>query len=102
MLLPADTTFDWPSRAATHVLMLFAFRSEFRPLVILQFIFSPVSHPYRGNTTILMGLVGFGVLVLFWVFVFFGLLCGLLVLFCVALLINVLCSLSILSLADLQ
>ena len=42
---------DWPSRTTAHNPMQFAFRSEFRPLDILQLIFSPVSHSYRGNTT---------------------------------------------------
>ena len=31
------------------------FRSEFRPLDTLRFLFSPVSHPYRGNTTTIDG-----------------------------------------------
>ena len=31
------------------------FRSEFRPLDTLRFLFSPVSHPYRGNTTVIDG-----------------------------------------------
>ena len=33
--------------------MHFAVRREFRPLDILQLIFSPVSHPYRGNATVI-------------------------------------------------
>ena len=58
----------WPSRAITHDQMHFAFRREFRPLDILQLIFSPVSHPYRGNATLLIG--GLVALVfLFWVWV---------------------------------
>ena len=38
-----EATFDWPSRTTTHAQMHFAFRSEFRPLDLLQFSFSPVS-----------------------------------------------------------
>ena len=57
--------------------MHFAFRSEFRPLDILQFIFSLVSHPYRGNTTD----IDWGPLLLALVFVWFlGLLLAVLVL----------------------
>ena len=44
--------------------MHFAFRSEFRPLGILQNLFSPVSPPYRGNTTFFDGLLA---VVPFWV-----------------------------------
>ena len=44
--------------------MQFAFRSEFRPLGILQNLFSPVSPPYRGNTTFFDGFLA---LVPFWV-----------------------------------
>ena len=50
--------------------MHFAFRSEFRPLDILQLIFSPVSHPYRGNTTdfdgFCLAVFGFVVWFAFW------------------------------------
>ena len=44
----SEATFDWPSRATTHRCIL-PFRSEFTPLDTLRFLFSPVSHPYRGN-----------------------------------------------------
>ena len=46
-----QATFDWPPQANIHDQMHFAFRGEFRPLGILQTLFSAVSHPYRGNTT---------------------------------------------------
>ena len=50
----SEATFDWPSRATTHRCIL-PFRSEFTPLDTLRFLFSPVSHPYRGNTTVIDG-----------------------------------------------
>ena len=47
--------------------MHFASRSEFRPLDILQLILSPVSHPYRGNTTDIDGRFLVVALFLVWV-----------------------------------
>ena len=39
------------------------FRCEFRPLECTQLLFSPVSPPYRGNTTSFDGVLVFGLVV---------------------------------------
>ena len=63
----SEATFDWPIRATTHDQKHFAFRSEFRPLDILQLVyFTCLTSVQRKHCPHWLGVFGCGLCFLLW------------------------------------